>query len=136
MSNDQARSRLGFYVLLFVVVWVAFHRVFNTSVTVHYSSEAIGELSYIWNVQHRIYKGRMMPGGGTYDSGHVFPDEEYFMELDWWQNGKGRNHCVSIVPGWSAVTIHLDAEGNIDTREESGTDMKRLKECTTDSARM
>ena len=30
--------------------------------TVHYSKNGVDELRFIWNVQHRIYKGRMQPG--------------------------------------------------------------------------
>ncbi|CAI8890677.1 hypothetical protein EMIT0P258_60150 [Pseudomonas sp. IT-P258] len=47
------------------------------TVTVHYSEDARGELKYIWNVQDRIFKGRMQPGGGTRDYGFLFPDENF-----------------------------------------------------------
>jgi hypothetical protein len=48
------------------------------SVTVNYSKEGNEEFSYVWNVQHRIYRGRMLPGGGAYDSGYIFPDDDFY----------------------------------------------------------
>lgn len=101
------------------------------SVTIHYAKTGKGEFKYIWNVQHRIYKGRMKPGGGTTDSGFIFPDDKFFMEIYWWQDGVNRR-CVNITPKWKNTRIYLDENGNVDTRKESGTDVDRLKRCITD----
>jgi len=99
------------------------------SVRVHYPKEAQEEMSYIWNVQHRIYKGRMAPGGGAFDKGHLFPDENFFMAFDWWsREGNGR-HCVSIKPKWPNTDIYLNADGSINLSEEGGTDVDRLRKC-------
>lgn len=49
--------------------------------------------------------------------------------------GKTRNHCVNVTPKWPTTHIYLDANGDIDTREGSGTDTDRLKQCTTDTAK-
>lgn len=97
--------------------------------TVHYSKDGKEELKYIWNVQHRIYKGDMFrPGSAISDNGFLFPDENFFMEVDWW--GKSiRHHCVSITPKWPNTHIYLDANGEIDSSEGSGTNMDRLKPC-------
>ncbi|MND85338.1 hypothetical protein D3C76_341970 [compost metagenome] len=45
--------------------------------TIRYSKDAKEELKYIWNVQHRILKGKMLPGGGTWDYGSIFADENF-----------------------------------------------------------
>lgn len=101
--------------------------------TVHYSKDAKEELRYIWNVQDRIFKGRMQPGGGTRDYGSLSPDEKFFMEISWW-NDKDLRHCVNITPKWPNTHIYLDANGDIDHSEGSGTDSDRLKQCITDTA--
>ncbi len=95
---------------------------------VHYAKSGKGELKYIWNVQNRIYKGRMKPGGGTSDTGFIFPDDKFFMEIHWWRAGV-RMRCVSITPKWRTTHIYLDENGNVDKRKGSGTDTDRLKRC-------
>jgi hypothetical protein len=105
------------------------------TVNVHYSKAGQDELRYIWNVNDRIYKGGMLPGGGAVDNGVLFPDDEFFMEFSWWSKKEGRNHCISISPKWPNTDIYLDADGNIDMRKDSGTDADRLKECQWDRAK-
>lgn len=102
---------------------------------VHYTKDGRDEFSYFWNVQDRIYRGRMSPGGGTIDHGFIFPDENFFVEFSWRNRNGGRSHCISITPKWRNTHIYLDADGNIDMREESGTDVERLKECQWDLAK-
>jgi hypothetical protein len=104
-------------------------------VSVYYSKEGREELSYIWNVQHRIYKGQMAPGGGAFDTGFIFPDDEYFMTFDWWSTQGNGHHCVSITSRWRNTNIYLDANGNIDLSEGSGTDSDRLEKCPWDQDR-
>ena len=101
--------------------------------TVHYSKNGVDELRFIWNVQHRIYKGRLPPGSSTRDYGFLFPDEKFFMEISWW-NDKDLRHCVNISPKWSTTHIYLDANGDIDHSEGIGTDSDGLKQCSTDPA--
>jgi hypothetical protein len=103
------------------------------TVNIYYPEDAKGELKYIWNVQDRVFKGRMQPGGGTRDYGFLFPDEKFFMEISWWDDGTLR-HCVNITPKWPNTHIYLDANGHIDRSEGSGTDSHRLKQCITDPA--
>ncbi len=75
--------------------------------TVHYSKDAVQELRYTWNVQDRLYRGRMSPGGAVSDDGFLSPDAKFFMEFSW--------------------------AANIDSSEGSGTDMDRLKPCPGES---
>ncbi|MGV6394873.1 hypothetical protein ACTUVN_005017 [Pseudomonas caspiana] len=101
-------------------------------VTVHYPKEAREDFYYIWNVQNRIYKGEMKPGGGAFDTGFLFPDDDFFMEFDWWNpKGKGR-YCVSIKPKWPNTDIYLNTDGSINLSEEGGTHVDRLSKCPWD----
>lgn len=102
-------------------------------VVIYYSKDGREELSYILNIQHRNDKGTLAPGETTGNTGHIFPDEKFFMEFYWWSD-KGRNHCVNITPKWPTTAIHLDLNGNIDSSKGSGTDVDRLKQCITDTA--
>ena len=102
-------------------------------VVIYYSKDGREELSYILNIQHRNDKGTLAPGETTGNTGHIFPDEKFFMEFYWWSD-KGRNHCVNITPKWPNTHIYLDANGDIDHSEGSGTDSDRLKQCITDTA--
>jgi len=121
---------LPLLVLLLIVLW---RIIVLPTATVHYSKNGADELRFIWNVQHRIYKGGLPPGSSTRDHGSLFPDEKFFMEISWW-NDKDLRHCVNITPTWSYTHIYLDASGDIDLSEGSGTDSGRLKQCTTDTA--
>lgn len=119
---------------LLVVFLIALWRVAILPVaTVHYSKNGEDELRFIWNVQHRIYKGGMFPGSSTRDYGFLFPDDRFFMEISWWSENI-RAHCVNITPTWSNTHIYLDANGDIDRSEGSGTDAARFKQCITDTA--
>jgi hypothetical protein len=132
VSKSRRWRKRWLWMLVVSLIITQWDIIFPT-VTVHYSQEAKEELKYIWNVQHRIFKGRMQPGGGTRDYGFLFPDERFFMEISWW-NDKDLRHCVNITPTWSNTHIYLDANGDIDRSEGSGTDSDRLKQCVTDTA--
>lgn len=115
----------------------AFWYVATPTVTVHYSKEATENLGVVWNTENRIYRsgrGGLYPGETSMDFGHIFPDEGFFMEFYWWGK-KTRNHCVNITPKWPTTHIYLDANGDIDRSEDSGTDTYRLKQCITDKAK-
>ncbi|MGC5700730.1 hypothetical protein J4P02_11090 [Pseudomonas sp. NFXW11] len=114
---------------------LAYWQVALPTVTVHYSAEGREELRYIWNVQDRIAKGGMLPGGGATDHGALFPDDEFFMEFSWWSKNTGRNHCISITPQWPHSAIYLNAEGDLDLGKTSATDRRRVQECHWDRAR-
>jgi len=102
------------------------------SATIHYHEDAKDEQWYVWNVQHRIYRGQMEPGGGSFGSGYLFPDDGFFMEFGWWNN-KDPGHCISITPTLRGTHVYLDANGNIDWRPGSGTDVELLKRCELDT---
>lgn len=104
-------------------------------VSIYYSLEGREEFSYIWNVQDRISKGKMSPGGGSFDSGFMFPNEDFFMEFSWWSLKTGRNHCISIMPKWRHTKVYLDPDGEIDMSKKGGTNVDRLKECQWDRAK-
>ncbi|WP_256352631.1 hypothetical protein [Pseudomonas sp. PDM31] len=118
---------LPFLVLLLIVLWRI--AVLPTA-TVHYSKKGLDDLRFIWNVQDRVYKGRLPPGSSTGDHGFLFPDEKFFMEISWWNDGDLRR-CVNITPKWSNTHIYLDANGHVD---RSSTDFQGLKQCITDPA--
>lgn len=105
--------------------------ILEPTVSVRYSDTGKEELKYVWNVQHRIYRGRMQPGGGTWDNGFIFPGEKFFMQFDWWSEN-GRPHCVSITPRWPRTYIYLDENGNIDTKKAFGTTVDHLDRCRGD----
>lgn len=119
---------LPLLVILLIVLW---RIIVLPTATVHYSKNGVDELRFIWNVQHRIYKGDLPPGSSTRDHGVLFPDEKFFMEISWWTD-KDLRHCVNILPKWSNTHVYLDANGDIDRSEGSGTDSDRLKQCITD----
>lgn len=121
---------LPLLMFLLIVLW---RIIVLPSATVHYSKNGVEELRFIWNVQHRIYKGRLPSGSSTRDHGFLFPDEKFFMEISWW-NDNDLRHCVNITPKWPNTHIYLDANGDIDHSERSGTDSDRLKQCITDTA--
>lgn len=133
-ANKKKRGCAG--LLMFFLLPLFFFlgkSILEPTVSVRYADTGKEELKYIWNVQHRIYKGRMQPGGGTWDSGFIFPDEKFFMQFDWWSD-KGRRHCVSIKPRWPRTYIYLDANGDIDTDKAFGTTIDHLDRCRGDWA--
>ena len=139
-SASKSRSRHWWWLwilllpllpLLLIVFW---NTVVLPTATVHYPKDAVQELRYIWNVQDRIYKGRMSAGSAVSDHGFLSPDAEFFMEFSW-RAEKNRWHCISIKPSWPNTHIYLDADGNIDMRKGSGTDTDRLKPCEWDLAK-
>jgi hypothetical protein len=121
---------LPLLVVLLIALWQI---IVLPTATVHYSRNGIDELRFIWNVQHRIYKGGLPPGSSTRDHGFLFPDDKFFMEISWW-NDNALRHCVNITPKWPNTHIYLDANGDIDYSKSSATDSDRLKQCITDTA--
>lgn len=116
--------------LLAFVIW----RSALPTATVNYPKDGRGKLWYVWNVNDQIYRGQFSPGGSVSDNGLLSPDGEFFMEFSW-HSEKGRWHCISITPKWPNADIYLDADGNIDMRNGSGTDVDRLEECQWDLAK-
>jgi len=142
MTADRPRSRWHkwrwalYLPLLVIVVPIALLKAWHAvlpSATVHYAKEGTGEIHYVWNVQDRIYRGRLRPGHATSDDGFLFPDSNFFMELIWWKDGE-RSHCVGFTPKWPSTDLYLDADGNIDRRKGSGTHKDGWHRCTWDWA--
>jgi hypothetical protein len=135
----HAGTRRPWYVTLLwiaLLLWLATHWDFALPrVNVHYSPSGQDALRYIWNVQDRIDKGGMLPGGGATDHGALFPDEEFFMEFSWWSKITRRNHCISISPQWPTTDIYLNADGDIDQGQTSATNISRLAACRWDRAK-
>lgn len=119
----------GKVVVLLLLASLVFWYVTLPRVVVNYPKDGTEELRYIWNTQHRIDKGGMLPGEGTADVGHIFPDKDYFMRFDWWSD-KGLRRCIDITPKWGTTTeINLDAMGKIDTVKTPSDVITRLKQC-------
>jgi hypothetical protein len=96
-------------------------------VEVYYSDTANSQLDFIWNTTHSIYRGTIGPGGATGDSGHIFPDESFFMFFEWTASKK--HHCLKINPKWPTTRIYIRADGTVDSSSKSGTDLDRLSSC-------
>lgn len=107
---------------LFIFWYIALPRVH-----VYYSDSANSQLDFVWNTQNRIYRGEILPGGVTADSGHIFPDEKFTMVLDW--TALRRNHCALIIPKWPITNIYIGPDGTIDRSHEGGTDVEQLRPC-------
>jgi hypothetical protein len=77
----------------------------------------------------------MSPGQSTFDLGHIFPDENFFMMFDWWSDGEIR-HCIYVTPKWSRTKIYLDGNGDIDTRKTAPEDLARVEQCPWDTGKL
>jgi hypothetical protein len=133
MYAGEKRSRyirrwIGLVLFGLVVFWyVALPRV-----VVYYAKDGTSNINYVLNTKHTIVRGELLPGETTGDVGHIFPDDEFFMMLDWW-NDMGLKHCIYIAPKWLTTEIHLDRNGDIDQSKASGTDADRLTPCAVGS---
>lgn len=114
-------------VMLAIQLSILFWYVAKPDVTVHYSAQGPGTLSYVLNIEDSIERGRLEPGHSFSDNGFIFPADDFFMQFDWWFDGG--SHCVQIKPKWPKTHIYIDANGELDRRPESGTDMDRLLRC-------
>ncbi|MBX8487094.1 hypothetical protein [Pseudomonas cichorii] len=124
-KNIKARYVIGALVILPLLFWY----VATPVVHVHYSEKGTDELRLIWNTQHNIHKEGMLPGQATFDTGHVFPNSEFFMVFDWWSK-KGLQRCIDITPKWGGtIDIYLDESAKIDTARTSPDVIARLKQC-------
>ncbi|WP_392397425.1 hypothetical protein [Pseudomonas coronafaciens] len=129
VKHIKARYLIGAFIILPALFWYVAIPV----VRVHYSKEATDELRVIWNIQHNIHKEGMLPGQGTYDIGHIFPNDKSFMNFDWW-NEKSLRRCIAIMPKWGdAIDIYLDGSGRIETAKTGPDVIARLKRCEGDA---
>lgn len=129
LSMFASKLTKGKLVLLCLLALLVFWYVMLPRVVVNYPKDGKEELRYIWNTQHRIDKGRMLPGEATADVGHIFPDKDFFMMFDWWSGAELRR-CIDVTPKWGTMTeINLDETGKIDTAKTSPNAIARLKPC-------
>ena len=123
--NIKARCVVGALVILPLLFWY----VATPVVHVHYSKKGTEELRLIWNTQHTIHKETMLAGQATFDTGHIFPNKDFFMRFDWWTD-KGAQRCFYVTPKWGrGIDIYLDATGRIDTAITDPDVVTRLKQC-------
>ncbi|MBN6715851.1 hypothetical protein [Pseudomonas capsici] len=124
-KNIKSRYIVGVLAILPLLFWY----VATPVVRVHYSEKGTDELRLIWSTQHSIHKEGMLPGQATFDTGHIFPNNDFFMIFDWGSK-KGFRRCIDITPKWGgAIDIYLDESGKIDTAQTSPEVIARLKQC-------
>lgn len=119
-SKIKIRHFVFFLLVLFLSQYVA-----RPGVNVRFSDRGKGNFDYIWNVEHSIYKGELLPGGVTGDTGHIFPGPDFFMRFDWKRGEEGE--CVEITPNWPTVNLYIGSDGLLDG---SKTDMGYVRTCT------
>lgn len=105
------------WVVVVMLAPIIFWYVATPQVTFHFSDKGQGRLGYILNVQHDISKGEISPGETTGGAGHIFPNDQFFMELYW--NNRGKSHCIRAKPRWPSIDIYIGADGAIDSRTDS-----------------
>jgi hypothetical protein len=106
---------LGFYLAL---PWVY----------ISYSDKAVGDLRVRVNTHDRIARWWLSPGATLPEYGHIFPDDDFFMQLDWYFADE-RRRCVGIRPKWPSTHVHIGADGQIDMSAEGATDLDQLEPC-------
>lgn len=109
------------------LLWLSWTSLVLPTATLHYPASADHDLRYIWNVQHRIYKGELPPGASTSDRGVLFTRDDFFMRVDW--AGGGIRGCAIITPTWKGTNIYLDENGDFDRSEGNQTDWEYLSAC-------
>ncbi|MGE8063685.1 hypothetical protein [Pseudomonas sp. NPDC089569] len=116
-------------VILLIILSAIFWYTASPVVVVNFSANSKEEFRYIWNTQHRIYKGDIKHGGSAIEFGYIFPDKDFFMMFDWWTD-KGFQRCIDITPKWaSTIDIYLDITGRIDMSRTPPDTIARLKQC-------
>ncbi|MGV8920089.1 MAG: hypothetical protein ACOH2R_20170 [Pseudomonas sp.] len=131
--SNQVSFFIGRWIALLTMAAIAFLLYAPPRVSIFYSKEGAKDISYILNIQDRIVKGGLTRGQSIGDVGHIFPNNEFFMEFYWWRDNE-RRHCVSIMPKRPQTSIYLNADGNIDKSKGSGTDVALIKNCEWDTA--
>ena len=126
-AHARPRTLVRYIVLLLLLLLFLAWYIAILRVEIHFSKDGSGSLGYILNIQHDIDKHDIYPGQTRGGSGHIFPDDDFFMKFDW--NNAGRHHCICISPKWPLTTVHIGPGGNVDWRPSSGTDVDRIWPC-------
>ena len=135
MTANKPKIRSDRWALITLLILpILFWYLATPVVVVNFSHEGKEEYLYIWNTQHRIYKGEMpKDGGASVERGHIFPDKDFFMMFNWWPK-KGLRWCIDITPKWGkTLDIYLDEVGRIDTVKTAPDVIARLKQCKGES---
>ena len=137
MNTNASKTRIKYdrlALIALLILPILFWYLATPVVVVNFSHEGKEEHLYIWNTQHRIYKGEMPKGGGaSVERGHIFPDKDFFMMFNWWPK-KGLRWCIDITPKWGkTLDIYLDEVGRIDTVKTAPDVIARLKQCKGES---
>lgn len=119
----MSKRRLLEISLLMYLLWY----VLVPRAKVYYSEEGVGKLSFVLNTQHDIFRGEISPGQSTGGPGHLFKDDNFFMQFDWTVTGK--SHCIRINPEWPTTSIYIGADGVLDSGRTSAADSNRLAKC-------
>ncbi|WP_343595134.1 hypothetical protein [Pseudomonas sp.] len=120
---NKPKRRIWRWVVVIMLTPIIFWYVATPQVSFHFSDKGKGRLGYILNVQHDISKGEIYPGEATGGAGHIFPNDQFFMELYW--SNRGRSHCIRVKPRWPSIDIYIGADGAIDSR----TDGRFIEAC-------
>lgn len=117
-------GRIFAVLLLLLLSPLVFCYVATPTVIVYYPKEAKEKLGSVWNTQHRIYRGGrggLYPGEVTLDFGHIFPNENFFMEFYWWGTRSVTIASISPLSGpplvstlmWTAILIPVQEVARI-----------------------
>jgi len=122
-SASKPKRHFWRWVAVLLLAPIIFWNVAIPQVSFHFSDKGQGRLGYILNVQHDISKGEIYPGETTGGAGHIFPNEQFFMEFNW--NNGGKSRCIRVKPKWPNTDVYIGADGAVDSR----TDGKRIEAC-------
>ena len=122
-SANKPKRHYWRWVVALLLAPIVFWYVATPQVSFHFSDKGQGRLGYILNVQHDISKGEIYPGEATGGAGHIFPNNQFFMEFNW--NNGGISHCIRVKSKWPNTDVYIGADGAIDSR----TDGKLIEAC-------
>ena len=122
-------KHVKWWVLFFLLSPMLFWYFATPRVRLHYPEAANGKLHVVIITPYEKYSGDLFPGEAIGGIGQIFPDENYFMQVDWDVTGGYR--CINVKPEWPIVNIYLSADREIDRSLEGGTDNDQLFHCAT-----
>jgi hypothetical protein len=118
----SGRKLLAISFLMYFLWYVSVPRV-----KVYFSEEGVEQLSFVLNTQHDIFRGEISPGHSTGGPGHIFKDDNFFMQFDWAVSE--RSHCIRMIPEWPVTSIYIGADGSLDSSRTNAVNSGRLTEC-------
>ena len=126
---NARKIKVRYVVLLALIALLMAWYAAIPAVVIHYSKEGKDELRLVWNTQHEIHRERMLPGKATFDTGHLFPDEDFFMVF-FWGPIQGSMRCIDITPKrWATIDIYLKESGRVDINKTLPEVIERLNKC-------